>query len=157
MLAIVPTLAVLMVSKIRYRSFKEYDMKKENAFYVLLGAAAFIGIVDLYAFCRRRRIPIAPALRSYRSRAGFWLWALLVFEFLALVGAWPEGAAAPVNPETGAAGDWPVLGLALLGALCLPGWIVSRSRQTPGIINGISIEAHGSACFETPDLNPQGS
>lgn len=47
MLAMVPALAVLMVSKIRYRSFKEYDMKKENAFYVLLGAAAFIGIVAL--------------------------------------------------------------------------------------------------------------
>lgn len=47
MLAAVPALAVLMVSKIRYRSFKEYDMKRENAFYVLLGAAAFIGIVAL--------------------------------------------------------------------------------------------------------------
>src|SRR5205814_692103 len=28
--------------------------------------------VDLFARCRRRRIDIAPALRSYRSRLGFW-------------------------------------------------------------------------------------
>ena len=30
--------------------------------------------VDLFARCRRRRIRIAPALRSYRSRLGFWAW-----------------------------------------------------------------------------------
>ncbi len=47
MLVMVPILAVLMVSKVRYRSFKEYDVKKDNAFYVLLGAAAFIGIVAI--------------------------------------------------------------------------------------------------------------
>ncbi len=47
MLALVPLLAVMMVSNVRYRSFKEYDMKRENVFYVLLGAAAFIGIVAI--------------------------------------------------------------------------------------------------------------
>jgi hypothetical protein len=90
-----------------------------------------IGTVDLFALCRRRRVPIGPALRSYRSRLGFWLWAWLMFEFLALVGIWPGGASRPINPETGAAGDWPLLGLLLLAVLVLPGWIVSRSRIVP--------------------------
>src|SRR6266540_1775929 len=49
--------------------------------------------VDLFARCRRRRIPLAPAVRSYRSRLGFWLFVGLVFGVLAKVGAWPRGAA----------------------------------------------------------------
>ena len=38
--------------------------------------------VDLFARCRRRRIRISPALRSYRSRLGFWLWCGLLFATL---------------------------------------------------------------------------
>src|SRR5262245_21606804 len=34
-------------------------------------------IVDLFARLRRRHIPLAPALRSYRSRLWFWLYAVL--------------------------------------------------------------------------------
>jgi hypothetical protein len=87
--------------------------------------------VDLFARCRRRRIPVAPALRAYRSRLGFWLWAGAMFLFLALVGVWPGGTAAPINPETDPAGNWPVLGLILLLFLALPGWLVARSRLAP--------------------------
>jgi peptidase M28-like protein len=87
--------------------------------------------VDLFARCRRRKIPVAPGLRAYRSRLGFWLWAGAMFLFLGLVGVWPGGAARPVAPETGAAGNWPALGLILLAVLALPGWLVSRSRLAP--------------------------
>jgi hypothetical protein len=90
-----------------------------------------VATVDLFARCRRRKIPVAPALRAYRSRLGFWLWAGAMFLFLALVGAWPGGAARPINPETDAAGNWPALGLLLLVFLALPGWLVSRSRLAP--------------------------
>jgi CDP-diacylglycerol--serine O-phosphatidyltransferase len=44
---LVPLLAVLMVSKVRYRSFKEYDMKKSNYFYILLGASVLIGLIAI--------------------------------------------------------------------------------------------------------------
>jgi Peptidase family M28 len=44
--------------------------------------------VDLFARCRRRRIPIAPALRSYRSRLGFWAWVGLLFVVFAALGFW---------------------------------------------------------------------
>jgi Peptidase family M28 len=90
-----------------------------------------VATVDLFARCRRRRIPVAPALRAYRSRLGFWLWAGAMFLFLGLVGVWPGGAARPIAPETDAAGNWPALGLILLAVLALPGWLVSRSRLAP--------------------------
>jgi hypothetical protein len=87
--------------------------------------------IDLFARCRRRRIPVAPALHAYRSRLGVWLWGGAMFLFLALVGVWPGGAARPINPETGPAGNWPVLGLLLLLVLALPAWLVSRARLAP--------------------------
>ncbi len=87
--------------------------------------------VDLFARCRRRHIPVAPAFRAYRSRLGFWLWVGLMFLFLRLVGAWPTGASRPIAPETGPAGNWPALALALLLLLALPGWLVSRARLAP--------------------------
>jgi hypothetical protein len=87
--------------------------------------------VDLFARCRRRRIPVAPALHAYRSRLGVWLWAGAMFLFLAVIGVWPGGAARPINPETGPAGDWPALGLLLLFVLALPAWLVSRARLSP--------------------------
>lgn len=90
-----------------------------------------VAAVDLFARCRRRRIPVAPALRAYRSRLGFWLWVGGLFLLLALVGVWPNGAARPINPSSAAAGSWPVLGLLLLACLALPGWLVARARIAP--------------------------
>jgi hypothetical protein len=87
--------------------------------------------VDLFARCRRRHIPVAPALRAYRSRLGFWVWTGLVFLFLGAGGVWPDGAERPLNPETHAATDWPMLGIVLLVLLALPGWLVSRARIAP--------------------------
>ncbi len=87
--------------------------------------------VDLFARCRRRRIPIMPAVLSYRSRLGFWLWLGLVFGFLTLVGAWPGGAGRPLALESAAAGSWQVLPLALLGAAALAGWLLTRERLLP--------------------------
>lgn len=46
-LILVPLLAVLMVSRVPYRSFKEYDMQKSNYFPILLGAAAVIGLIAI--------------------------------------------------------------------------------------------------------------
>ncbi len=87
--------------------------------------------VDLFARCRRRHIPVVPALRAYRSRLAFWLWAGLMFLFLGAVGIWPDGAARPLNPETHAATHWPLLGIVLLVLLTLPGWLVTRARLAP--------------------------
>jgi peptidase M28-like protein len=84
--------------------------------------------VDLFARCRRRRIRIAPALRSYRSRLGFWAWCGVLFGFFALVGVWPGGAARPPVLD---GVRWPAAGLLGLAVLAGLGWIVARDRLLP--------------------------
>ncbi|MGZ4395252.1 MAG: M28 family peptidase [Gaiellaceae bacterium] len=90
-----------------------------------------VATVDLFAHCRRRRIPLAPALRSLRSRIGFWLFVGAVFAFLVLVGAFPRGVSLPVALETSAARHWPILPLAVLAALAFVAWLVVRVRLAP--------------------------
>ena len=87
--------------------------------------------VDLFARCRRRHIPLAPALRSYRSRVGFWLWVMVIFELFALAGVWPGAPAVPLPPDSAPATDWPVGGLLGLAVLAGLGWLVTRARLVP--------------------------
>lgn len=87
-----------------------------------------VAAIDLFARGRRRRIPLAPALRSYRNRLLVWLWAGAMFLLLSLLGAWPDGAKAALDPSSSAAGDWPALALLGLLALSALGWVVGRHR-----------------------------
>jgi Peptidase family M28 len=87
--------------------------------------------VDLFALCRRRRIPLAPALRSYRSRLAFWAWVAVLFELFGLAGAWPDGSPRPISPRSSVAHDRPALALLGLAALVLLGWLVARDRLIP--------------------------
>jgi hypothetical protein len=97
---------------------------------VLVGALLpfLAATVDLFARCRRRRIRIAPALRSYRSRLAFWLWCGAIFGSFALLGVWPGG-----TPRPPALTDvrWPTAGLLGLAILAGLGWIVCRDRLLP--------------------------
>ncbi len=91
----------------------------------------FAAAVDLFARCRRRRIPLAPALRALRSRLGFWVWVVGLFELFRLLGAWPDGSARPVSPRSTAATDWPARMLLVLALLALAGWLTTRERLLP--------------------------
>ncbi len=87
-----------------------------------------VAAVDLFARCRRRRIRIAPALRSYRSRLGFWVWCGALFALFAALGAWPKGASRPpllTNVH------WPAAALSGLAILAVVGWLVARDRLAP--------------------------
>jgi len=97
---------------------------------VLIGALLpfLAATVDLFARCRRRRIRVAPALRSYRSRLAFWVWCGLVFGLFALVGIWPRGAARPPALDDV---HWPAGGLIGLALLAFLGWLVARDRLIP--------------------------
>jgi len=97
---------------------------------VLVGALLpfLAATVDLFARCRRRRIRVAPALRSYRSRLGFWAWCGALFGLFALLGVWPDGAARPPSLD---GVRWPFGGLAALAVLAGLGWIVTRDRLLP--------------------------
>jgi hypothetical protein len=90
-----------------------------------------VAVVDLFARCRRRRIALAPGLRSYRSRLGFWLFGGALFGVFALLGAWPTGASRPLAPETAAARDWPVTWVVVFAFLLVPAWLLARDRLTP--------------------------
>jgi Peptidase family M28 len=87
-----------------------------------------VAVVDLFAHCRRRRIPLLPAARSLRSRAAVWLFAGAAFYILRGFGAWPSGEARPPSPSSPAAGDWPVLALTLLALISFAGWVFARQR-----------------------------
>ena len=87
--------------------------------------------IDLFARCRRRRIPLAPALRAYRSRLAFWAWVVGLFELLTLLGAWPHNSARPIPPTSALAHHWPAKGLLALTVLALLGWLVARERLIP--------------------------
>jgi hypothetical protein len=87
--------------------------------------------IDLFARCRRRRIPLAPALRAYRSRLAFWVWVVGLFELFRLLGAWPDGATRPIPPASPLAHDWPAKALLGLAVLAVLGWLVARERLIP--------------------------
>jgi hypothetical protein len=87
--------------------------------------------IDLFARCRRRRIPLAPALRGYRSRLVFWGWVIGLFELFGLVGIWADGTARPIAPSSAVAHDWPATALVTLGLLAFFGWLVTRERLIP--------------------------
>jgi len=84
--------------------------------------------VDLFARCRRRRIRVAPALRSYRSRLGFWIWCGALFVLFGALGIWPHGTPRPPSLH---AVNWPTGGLVALGVLAAVGWLVARDRLLP--------------------------
>ena len=84
--------------------------------------------VDLFARCRRRRIRISPALRSYRSRLALWIWVGALFLVFGAFGAWGSGGRRPPSLDSV---SWPtgtLIVLALLGAI---GWLVARERLSP--------------------------
>jgi hypothetical protein len=125
-----------------------FQLAPESSSYLYLGARTVRGwavqlvliamllpflaaAVDLFARCRRRRIPLAPALRSLRSRLLFWLYAGLLFALFAVLGAWPEGGPRPIASETSAATSWPVVALSFLAGLMAVGWLVARHRLLP--------------------------
>jgi hypothetical protein len=87
--------------------------------------------VDLFARCRRRRIPLAPALRSYRSRLVFWLFVGLVAAVLVAASGWPDVEPRPLPPELAAAGRWPVTGLVVLTLAGVVAWFLTRERLLP--------------------------
>jgi hypothetical protein len=127
---------------------EEVELVRGTSSYVYLGARSVRGwaivfilcaallpclaaIVDLFARLRRRRIPLAAALRSLRSRLAFWLFAGVLFQLFALLGIWGTGAARPLSPEDSPGTDWPLLALAVFTCFLAGAWLVARQRLVP--------------------------
>ena len=127
---------------------EEVELARGTSSYVYLGTRSVRGwaivfilcaallpclaaIVDLFARLRRRRIPLAPALRSFRSRLAFWLFAGVLFQLFALLGVWGTGAARPLSPEDSPGTDWPLLALTVFTCFLAVAWLVGRQRLVP--------------------------
>ena len=89
-----------------------------------------IGAVDLFARCRRRRIALAPAARSFRIRLLFWLGAGALLLLSAQLGAFPRGEARPLPPDPELYAPDPLVA-GLLGAILLGAWLAARERLIP--------------------------
>jgi hypothetical protein len=98
---------------------------------ISLLAPFLVGAVDLFARLRRRHIPLVPAVRSLRSRLGFWAYLGVVLLGAKLVGLLPSGPPRPLSPNSDAAHDWPVAGLVVIGLAGTLGWLVVRERLLP--------------------------
>jgi hypothetical protein len=109
-----------------------------------------LGLADLLVRARRRRLPLAPALRAQRAR----LWLALVGGALIWVGArlglLPTGAPLPLPPYADIVAFPPVGGLLLLAAAFGVGWLLVRTRLAPaatapppdrlaGLVVGLSV------------------
>ena len=89
-----------------------------------------IGAIDLFARCRRRRIPLRAAALALRHRLLFWGYVGLLLFVAARLGAFPEGEARPLPPAASTYEPSPVV-LVSLAALTFVGWLVSRERLIP--------------------------
>lgn len=104
--------------------------------------------VDLLARCRRRRLRVAPGLRSVRTRALVVLWLAAVAYLLGATGAIPSGLASrPLSPALGPATSWDTAALIVLGVLGLVGYGLAwpRLRQTGGVDAGAALAGHAAA------------
>jgi hypothetical protein len=87
-----------------------------------------LGLVDLVVRGRRRRLPFAGALRAQRARLGFWAYAAVLVWLGALFDVFPTGAPLPLPPYANIFEHRPVLGILVLGAALVAGWLIVRGR-----------------------------
>ena len=90
-----------------------------------------VGVLDLFARCRRRKVPLVGAWRALRTRVGVWLWIGLTVGLGALAGVFPLGSALPPPPDSPAVTNWPIAGLALVALVAALGWLRARRVLTP--------------------------
>jgi hypothetical protein len=89
-----------------------------------------IGAIDLFARCRRRRIPLGAAVLSLRHRLLFWSFAGALIFVAGKLGALPEGEPRPLPPDAGVYTPSPAV-LGVLAAALLTGWLLGRERLIP--------------------------
>lgn len=99
---------------------------------LLIAVAPFAaGAVDLLARCRRRHLPLLPALRALRRRLGFWLLVAGLVLLGALLDVFPRDGGLPPPPDQPPVDAWPFLGLALLAAVGAAAWLRARIPLVP--------------------------
>ena len=98
---------------------------------VLLVVPIVLGVVDLVARARRRRLPLAPALRALRTRVLIWAFGGVLLAVGAAAGVFPTGADLPPPRFTSFVTKPPVGALAALSGFFALAWLVGRRRLVP--------------------------
>ena len=92
----------------------------------------FVGAIDLFARCRRRRVRHGGAIRSLRTRLAYWGYAAVVVLGAARFGLFPESEPGRPVPLTDTDPvDPSALAIAVVATLLLAGWLFSRERLIP--------------------------
>jgi hypothetical protein len=113
---------------LRGRALRGWALGLLLAVAVLPFAAA---AVDLLGRCRRRRLPLLGAWRSFRRRLGFWLLGLVALAGAALAGALPVDTALPPRPDLPPLDHWPLGVLAAMIAFGVIAWLRERAQLAP--------------------------
>jgi hypothetical protein len=90
-----------------------------------------LGVLDLLVRARRRRLPLAGAVRALRARMFFWLYAGVLLWVGAVAGVLPTADSLPTPPYAEGVTDWPLAGMLLLGVALLVGWLAGRRHLVP--------------------------
>jgi hypothetical protein len=90
-----------------------------------------VAIVDLFARCRRRQIPLEPSFRSLGRRLGFWLFMLSLFLLFVFFGLFHGGVARPLSPDISASVSPPLGALVLFALFAFGAWLIARERLLP--------------------------
>jgi hypothetical protein len=98
---------------------------------VVLVAPFAIGVVDLLARARRRKLAFRPAIRALRARLLLWSYGALLLWIGALMGILPTGSALALPPYSESVVDRSTAGLLLLVLAFAAGWLLARRPLVP--------------------------
>jgi hypothetical protein len=90
-----------------------------------------LGVLDLVARSRRRRLAFAPALRALRARALLWLFAGVLLWIAGVAGVLPTGAPLPLPPYSALVTDPNLAAIMLLTLGLLLAWLAGRRHLVP--------------------------
>lgn len=101
---------------------------------LLLAAAVapfMVGVVDLVARARRRRLPILAAGRALVTRLLVWLWGAALLAVAVAIGALPTGAPLAFPPGAADRTGWTTAALLTLAVAFALGWLLARPALAP--------------------------
>jgi hypothetical protein len=98
---------------------------------VLLVVPFALGLVDLMARVRRRRLPLRPAVRGLRTRLLILLFGGLLVAAGAWTGVFPTGEPLPLPSFSPYVTDPSIAALGVLAILFAVGWLAGRRRLVP--------------------------